>query len=91
MGSLAGTNHQAITGTKPASRTSPFPPAPKSVRVLRVFSHDQPERAPEHFGGPDAQASRGTTKWLWVLGFTAILGLVFAAIIGARVWNQLPI
>jgi hypothetical protein len=84
MGSLAGTNRQALTGTKPASRKSPFPPAPKSVRVLGVFSHDQPERAPERLGGPDAQASRTASRWLLALGLTVILGFVFAAIFGAR-------
>jgi hypothetical protein len=91
MGSLASTNHQAITGTKPASRKSPFPPAPKSVRVLGVFSHDQPEQAPERLGGADAHASRGASKWLWALAFTVIIGLISAAIFGARFWNQLPI
>lgn len=89
MGSLASTNHQAITGTKPASRKSPFPPVPKSVRVLGVFSHDQPERAPERLGGPDAQANCTASRWLWALGFMAILGLVFAAIFGARLGDYL--
>jgi hypothetical protein len=89
MGSLASTNHQTITGTKPASRKSPFPPAPKSVRVLGVFGHDQPERVTERLGGPDAQTSRGTSRWLWALGFTVILGLISAAIFGARLGNYL--
>jgi hypothetical protein len=59
--------------------------------VLSVFSHDRPERVPERLGGPDAQASRGTSIWLWALGFTVIIGLIFAAIFGARFWNQLPL
>ena len=91
MGSLVSTNHQAITSTKPVSRISPFPPAPKSVRVLGVFGHDQPERVPERLGGPDAQASRDTSKWLCALAFTVILGLVLAVILGAGLGNYLPI
>jgi hypothetical protein len=91
MGSLASPNHQAITGAKPASQISPFPPAPKSVRVLSVFSHDQPERAPERLGGPHAQVSRSVPRWLWALAFAVILGLILAAILGARLGNYLPI
>ena len=91
MGSLVSTNHQAITSTKPVSRISPFPPAPKSVRVLSVFSHDQPERAPERLGGPHTQVRRSVSRWLWALAFTVILGLIIAAILGARLWNYLPI
>jgi len=89
MGSIASTNHQAISSAKPASRKSPFPPAPKSVRVLGVFGHDQPEQVPERLGGADAHASRGTSKWLWALAFTVIIGLISAAIFGARLWDYL--
>jgi hypothetical protein len=93
MASYASANQPLSnsSGASTARRSGQFPPVPKSVRVLGVFSQDQPELAPERLGGPNAQADRGTSIWLWVLGFMAILGLVFAAIMSARFWNQLPI
>jgi hypothetical protein len=90
MASYAGANQPlSSSGSGPARRLGQFPPVPKSVRVLGVFSHDQHERAPERVGGPDAQASRTASRWLWALGFTVILGLVFAAIFGALLVDYL--
>lgn len=88
--SFAGANQPLSSpSSSPSRRLGQFPPVPKSVRVLGVFSHDQPERAPERLGGPDAQSNRTASRWLWALGFTVILGLVFAAIFGARLGDYL--
>lgn len=89
MGSLASTNRQPITGVKPAGRLSPFPPAPKSVRVVSVFSEEQPELDSASRVGDCPRSHRGPLWSLWLLGITALAGLVIAALLRAQLWNHL--
>jgi hypothetical protein len=90
MASYAGANQPlSSSGSGPARRLGQFPPVPKSVRVLGVFGHDQPEQGPERLGNADAHASRDTSNWLWALAFMAIIGLISAAIFGARLGDYL--
>lgn len=89
MGSLASTNHQPISGAKPAVRLSPFPPAPRSVRVLSVFSECQPERAPDCGSSEALRSRRASLLALWLLGITVISVLVIGALFRAQLWNHL--
>ncbi len=79
--SFVGTNSRTLTsGTRPSRRASPFPPAPKSVRVLSVFNEGVPEvPLPEH--APPTSQYRQRASWaLWFLGITVISGLILAAV-----------
>ena len=89
MGSIARTNHSPISSAKPAFRHSPFPPAPKSVRVVSVFSEGQPEHTPDSRASKSMRSHRGSLWALWLLGITAFLGLVIAALFWAQLWNHL--
>lgn len=89
MGSLARTNRQPITGVKPAGRLSPFPPAPKSVRVVSVFSEEQHELSPSSRVSECLRNHRGPLWSLWLLGITVFAGLVIAALFRAHLWNHL--
>lgn len=52
--SFAGANHQPVPNSSSgrARRLSPFPPAPKSVRVVSVFSEAQPSVTPDSPASP---------------------------------------
>jgi hypothetical protein len=90
--SFAGANQPlSSSSSSPSRRFGQFPPAPRGVRVVSVFSEPQPSPTPDNPVTLKPEA-RSLPPWgLWLLGFTVILGLVFAAIISARFWNQLPI
>lgn len=87
--SFAPANHRAMPGVRASRRVMPFPPAPKSVRVLSVFSE----------GSPDAsQAGNGTTGFghalatscaVWILGITLLSGFALVAVFWGKIWNQL--
>ncbi|MCE9632120.1 MAG: hypothetical protein K8S94_15570 [Planctomycetia bacterium] len=89
MGSLASTNRQPITGVKPVGRLNPFPPAPKSVRVVSVFSEEQHELSPAGRVGECPRSHHGALWSLWLLGITVFAGLVIAALFRAHLWNHL--
>jgi len=92
MASYAGANQPlSSSSSSPARRLGQFPPAPKSVRVVSVFSEAQPMRTAERPASAKPQM-RSALPWaFWLLGFTVISGLALAAIFGTRFWNQLPI
>lgn len=91
--SYAGSNHPAMPSSSPGSarQLSPFPPAPKGVRVLSVFSEGQPALAPDSPATASAnpRARLVSPRALWLLGLMVISVLVFAAIFRAQLWNQL--
>jgi hypothetical protein len=92
MASYAGTNQPLSSSSSgPARRLGQFPPVPKSVRVVSVFSEAQPVRAIESPATSKPERCSALPWALWFLGFTVILGLVLTALFGARFLNQLPI
>jgi hypothetical protein len=92
MASYVGANEPlSSSGSKPARQLGQFPPAPKSVRVVSVFGEAQPVRTVESPTTVKPEV-RFVRLWaLWALAFTVILGLVIAAILGARFGNYPPI
>lgn len=87
MGSLASSKHQSIAGTKSAARLSPFPPPPKSVRVLSVFGEEPAGNFSEARSGQIARISSRPSWRVWLIGITVITGLAVATVIVARLWN----
>jgi hypothetical protein len=92
MASYAGANKPVSNSrSSSARRLGQFPPVPKSVRVVSVFSEAQPVRPVESPASATPE-TRSVPPWaLWLLGLTVISGLTIAALFGARFWNQLPI
>lgn len=93
MASYAGANHQPIpsSNSSRARRRDQFPPAPKSVRVVSVFSEAQPAGTPEAPANAIPEATHNVTWVLWLIAITVFLGLVAIAIARTRIWNQLGI
>lgn len=91
MASYAGANHQPIpsSNSSRARRRDQFPPAPKSVRVVSVFSEDQPAGTPEAPANATPEAAHNVSWVLWLIAITVFLGLVAIAIARTQVWNQL--
>lgn len=91
MASYAGANHQPIpsSNSSRARRRDQFPPAPKSVRVVSVFSEAQPAGTPEAPANATPEATHNVTWVLWLIAITVFLGLVAIAIARAQSWNQL--
>lgn len=91
--SFAGANHQPIPSSSSgrARRLSPFPPAPKSVRVVSVFSEAQPSSTPASPISAQPEATQNASWVLWLIAITVLLGLVAIAIARSQVWNQLGI
>jgi len=89
MGSLASSNHSPIASAKPAGRLSPFPPAPKSVRVVSVFSEGQSEHPADSRTSNDLSVRRDSLWALWLLGLAVISGLLIAALFRGQLWNHL--
>jgi hypothetical protein len=90
--SFAGTNQPlSSSSSRPARRLGQFPPVPKSVRVVSVFSEPQPSPTLDSPATLKPESHSGLAWALWLLGFTVILSLILAAIFGASFWNQLPI
>lgn len=87
--SFASTNARPVSGVNPSRHAMPFPPAPKSVRVLSVFDEgtlDSPHMCPD----PTGVAQSRHAPWaLWLLGITVISALILAAVFWERIWNQL--
>jgi hypothetical protein len=93
MASYAGANHQPMPNSHASAprRLSPFPPAPKSVRVVSVFSEAQPIATLDSPASPKPKAHQ-TGSWpLWLLAITVFLGLVAMVLARSQVWNQLGI
>lgn len=90
--SFAGANRQPIPTTSSSSgrarRLSQFPPVPKSVRVVSVFSEPQPSSTPGSPMSPQPEAGPSAAWPLWLLGFIVILGLAAMAFARAQFWNQ---
>jgi hypothetical protein len=95
MASYANANHQPIPSSSFSSgrarRLSPFPPAPKSVRVVSVFSEPQPIATPDNPASPKPETHHAGSWPLWLLAITVILALVALAVARSQVWNQLGI
>jgi len=93
MASYAGANHQPMPNSHASAprRLSPFPPAPKSVRVVSVFSEAQPSSTPASPISAQPEATQNASWVLWLIAITVLLGLVAIAVARFRVWNQLGI
>ena len=93
MASYAGANHQPIpsSNSSRARRRDQFPPAPKSVRVVSVFSEAQPASTSELPANATPEATHNVSWALWLIAITVFLGLVAIAIARSQVWNQLGI
>lgn len=92
MASYAGANQPlSSSSSSTARRFGQFPPVPRSVRVVSVFSEAQPTCPVEIPANANPEVRSGPPWALRFLGFTVILGLVLAAIFGARFWYQPPI
>ena len=93
MASYAGANHQPIpsSNSSRARRRDQFPPAPKSVRVVSVFSEAQPPGTSEVPANATPEATQSVSWALWLIAITVFLGLVAIAIARTQVWNQLGI
>ena len=93
MASYAGANHQPMPNSHASAprRLSPFPPAPKSVRVVSVFSEAQPSATPDSPASPKPKAHQAGSWPLWLLVITVFLGLVVMVLARTQVWNQLGI
>lgn len=92
MASYAGANRQPIphanSSSSSARRRGQFPPVPKSVRVVSVFSEAQPSPTPDSPASPQPEAAPSAAWPLWLLGFIVILGLAAMAFARAQFWNQ---
>jgi hypothetical protein len=93
MASYAGANHQPMPNSHSSAprRLSPFPPAPKSVRVVSVFSESQPSVTPDSPASPKPETRQAGSWPLWLLAITVFLGLVAMVLARSQVWNQLGI
>ena len=93
MASYAGANHQPRPNSHSSvhRRLSPFPPAPKSVRVVSVFSESQPSPVPDSAATPKPKARQSVPWQLWLIAITVFLGLVAMVLARSQVWNQLGI
>ncbi len=93
MASYAGANHQPIpsSNSSRARRRDQFPPAPKSVRVVSVFSEAQPAGTPEVQASASPEAAHNSSWALWLIAIAVFLGLVAIAVARSQGWNQLGI
>jgi hypothetical protein len=93
MALYAGANHQPIPSSNSslARRRDQFPPAPKSVRVVSVFSEAQPAGTPEVQASATPEAAHNFSWALWLIAITVFLGLVAIAVARSQGWNQLGI
>lgn len=85
--SVASTNSRPLASASPSRRSSPFPPAPKSVRVLSVFNEggpDSPQVCPAPTGEADGQNSVWTVWHLGIAGIALISGLLLAVAFWGR-------
>lgn len=93
MASYAGANHQPMPNSHASGprRLSPFPPAPKSVRVVSVFSEPQPGPTLDSAATPKPKASHSVPWQLWLIAITVFLGLVAMMLARSKVFHQLGI
>ena len=93
MASYAGTNHQPMPSSNSSltRRRDQFPPAPKSVRVVSVFSEAQPSGTSELPANATPEATHNVSWALWLIALTVFLGLVAIAVARSQGWNQLGI
>lgn len=91
MASYARPNHQSMPSShpSPASRLSPFPPAPKNVRIVSVFGEPQRSPTADSRAIPKPTGSHNVSWALWLIAITAFLGLVAIVIACSQGWNHL--
>ena len=94
MASYAGANHPSMpssatsSGSSTTRRLGQFPPVPKSVRVVSVFSEGQQVSAPDSPAGTKPEAKHAPAWAPWLLGIIVILGLIAMAFVRSQFWNQ---
>jgi len=81
MQSLPHSSRHPLTDAKLPPRVHPFPPTPKSVRVLTVLEERDAQQPPEGSTGSRPSVSSGSThsrRNLWQVAWAVVVGLFLA-------------
>ena len=84
MQSLPHSSRHRLTDAKLPPRVHPFPPTPKSIRVLTVLEERDAQQTPEKSTGSHPNASSGSKyfkhsrKNSWQVAWAVVVGLFLA-------------
>ena len=84
MQPLPHSSRHRITDAKPPPRVHPFPPTPKSIRVLTVLEERDVQQTPERSTGSRPSASSGSKYFKhsrrnsWQVAWAVFVGLFLA-------------